>query len=70
MLFDAFEELQTETLMHLAHVFVDRGLRDLFDQATGLSPDWEVPDGPGGPDPYLKPRGGTKMKKSNKRIHS
>jgi hypothetical protein len=41
----------------------------LFYEGTGLDPEWCVPTDTGGADPYLKPRGGTKMKKSNKRVH-
>lgn len=63
-----FAELETESLMHLAHAFAP-GLRGWYAEACGLDPGWTVPAGPGGPDPYLVPRGGTKMKKSNKRIH-
>ena len=61
--------METETVMHLASTFEAAGLLDLFYKATGLSKDWKVPEGTGGQDPYLKPRGGTKMKKSNKRLH-
>ena len=66
--FDGFLDVETETLMHAAHLFVERGLAGLFFDGTGLDPGWAVPGSTGGPDPYLKPRGGTKMKKSNKRI--
>jgi hypothetical protein len=67
--FGGFTDVETETLMHAAHLFIDRGLSSLFYEGTGLDPEWCVPTGCGGADPYLKPRGGTKMKKSNKRIH-
>ena len=60
--------VQTETLMHAAHMFETAGLLQLFFEGTGLDPSWTVPPGAGGQDPYLKPRGGTKMKKSNKKL--
>ena len=66
--FNDFVEIETETLMHLAHIFVQRGLHDLFFEATGLSREWKVPPDRGGADPYLRPRGGTRRKVSNKRI--
>ena len=70
--FRDFTEIETETMMHLAHRFApphcDLDLMDLFYDATGLPRDWEVPPTAGSGDPYLKPRGGTKMKKSNKRL--
>ena len=67
--FSGFLDVETETLMHAAHLFIDHGLSSLFYEGTGLDPEWCVPTDTGGADPYLKPRGGTKMKKSNKRVH-
>ena len=64
----AFVEVETETTMHLAGTCIERGLSSLFYAATGLNPEWRVPPDTGGPDPYLKPRGGTRRKCSNKRI--
>ena len=67
--FQGFLDVETETLMHACHLFARAGLEGLFFEGCGLDPDWAVPSDTGGPDPYLKPRGGTKMKKSNKRLH-
>ena len=66
---EGFHDIETETVIHLAGTFASHGLADLFFEATGLKREWEIPPNTGGPDPYLKPRGGTKMKKSNKKIH-
>ena len=66
--FSGFTEYETETLMHVAHIFIARGLGAFFFECTGLNPNWDVPPDCGKQDPYLRPRGGTKMKKSNKRI--
>eukprot|EP00961_Rhodomonas_salina_P008378 113861-Rhodomonas_salina.1 len=60
-----FVEVETETVMHLAHAMQARGWLDLFWAGTRLSSEFQVPDGPGGPDPYLRARGGTKRKKGN-----
>ena len=57
--------------MHLAHVLVAHELGDVFFQSlasSGVDLSWQVPPNAGEANPYLKPRGGTKMKKSNKRL--
>ena len=63
-----FEEFETETIMHAAHLFANVGLKDFFFSSSGLNIEWEIPQTVGNPDPYLKPRGGTRRKCSNKRI--
>ena len=54
--------------MHAAHLFANVGLKDFFFSSSGLNIEWEIPQTVGNPDPYLKPRGGTRRKCSNKRI--
>ena len=64
-----FREIETETVMHIAHVFADVGLKDFFFNCLPeLNRKWEIPANVGAPDPYLVPRGGTSRKCSNKRI--
>ena len=64
-----FVEVETESLMHVAHKFVNAGLKQLFFTSfPTLNPDWDIPSTTGNPDPYLKQRGGTRRKCSNKRM--
>ena len=64
-----FVEVETESLMHVAHKFVNAGLKQLFFSSfPTLNPNWDIPSTTGNPDPYLKQRGGTRRKCSNKRI--
>ena len=44
-------ELETETVMHLAHAYLAAELGPLFYAATGLNEAWAVPADAGGPDP-------------------
>eukprot|EP01052_Picozoa_sp_SAG31_P029983 SAG31_NODE_3034_length_4763_cov_8.243782_3_plen_102_part_00 len=66
--FDGFIDVESETLMHVAHLFIEAGFESMFYGGTGLDPNWVVPTSLGGQDPYERPRGGTKMKKSNKSL--
>jgi hypothetical protein len=66
---NSFIEAETESVMHAAHIFVKAGLKDFFfSSLSNLNDTWEIPQTVGNPDPYLKPRGGTRRKCSNRRL--